>query len=252
MPDLGVTPLFYAAAIPAVVLLGLSKGGFSGVGLLSLPLLALVMPPIRAAGIILPILLLQDALTVYAYRHSWDARNLKLLLPGSVVGVLLGYLFAAQVSDAMLSLFVGLLAGIFAARRLLSPNPSGGSPSGQNRPFGLLCGALSGFASMVANAGSPPFQIYVLPQRLNPQILAGTSAMVFAATNLMKVAPFAALGQFDPSNLVNSATLMPVAVLSNLAGIYLVRRISAERFYRAIYLILIAVSLKLICDGLLT
>lgn len=240
---------FYLAAVPAVILLGLSKGGFSGVGLLSLPLLALVISPIRAAGIILPILLIQDALTVTAYRRSWDARNLRLLLPASAVGIAFGYTFASSVSDAMLSLMVGILAGAFAIRRLAA-SPMMTSETPARKPvLGAVCGALSGFASMIANAGTPPFQIYVLPQRLPPAVMVGTSAIFFAATNLMKVIPFAALGQFDTNNLKISATLLPVAVASNLAGIYLVRRVSAEKFYRLIYAILVAVSVKLIWDG---
>lgn len=248
MPDFGVPPVFYLAAVPAVILLGLSKGGFSGVGLLSLPLLALVISPIRAAGIILPILLVQDAVTVYAYRRSWDPRNLRILLPGSIIGVLLGYVFAARVSDGMLALFVGVLAGGFAIHRLAG-DPTTRATVAPNRPFGVLCGVLSGFASMIANAGTPPFQIYVLPQRLPPIILVGTSAVFFAATNVMKVIPFAALGQLDAVNLVISATLLPVAIAANLAGIYLVRRVPADRFYRLIYLLLVAVSLKLVWDG---
>jgi len=248
VPDPGIALSFYLAAVPAVVLLGLSKGGFSGVGLLSLPLLALVISPIRAAGIILPILIAQDALTVYVYRRSWDARNLRILLPGAIGGVLLGYLFAARVSDGMLSLLVGTLAGSFAIRRLGGGRIGIGS-NRINRPFGILCGALSGFASMIANAGTPPFQIYMLPQRLSPALLVGTSAVFFAATNMMKVIPFAALGQFNEANLVISVSLLPVAIASNMAGINLVRRVSAKRFYRLIYLLLVAVSLKLVWDG---
>ena len=69
-------PLFYAVAIPAVVFLGLSKGGFSGIGMVSTPLVALVMPPLEAAAILLPILLVQDAVSVFVYRCVWDSWNL--------------------------------------------------------------------------------------------------------------------------------------------------------------------------------
>ena len=80
-------PLFYAVAIPAVIFLGLSKGGFSGIGMVSTPLVALVMPPLEAAAILLPILLVQDAFSVFVYRRVWDPWNLKVMLPGCVVGV---------------------------------------------------------------------------------------------------------------------------------------------------------------------
>ena len=112
-------PLFYAAAIPAVVPLGLAKGGFSGLGLLSLPLVSLVLSPVQAAAIILPILLVQDAVSVWAYRHTWDLRNVMILVPSAILGTGTGYLLAAQVSDAAIRLAVGLIAVSFALRRLV-------------------------------------------------------------------------------------------------------------------------------------
>src|ERR687890_2240541 len=111
-------PLFYAVAVPAVILVGLSKGGFRGLGLLSLPLMALVISPVRAAAIMLPILIVQDTVAVWAYRSQWDGRNLIILLPSAAVGVVLGYLLAEYVSDAGVALAVGLLSVGFAVRQL--------------------------------------------------------------------------------------------------------------------------------------
>src|SRR6185312_15194357 len=103
-------PLFYLAAVPAVIFLGLSKGGFSGIGMVSTPLLALIMPPLEAAAILLPIILIQDAISVWVYRRVWDPWNLKVLIPGSVIGVGAAWLLAAHVSDAVIRLVVGLIA----------------------------------------------------------------------------------------------------------------------------------------------
>src|ERR1044071_6452233 len=103
-------PLFYLIAIPAVVCLGLSKGGFTGIGMVATPLLALIMPPLEAAALLLPILLVQDAFSVWIYRRVWDPWNLKVMLPGCVVGVALAWLFAAYVSEAAVRLMVGLIA----------------------------------------------------------------------------------------------------------------------------------------------
>jgi uncharacterized protein len=153
-------PLFYAAAVPGVILLGLSKGGFRGIGLLALPLLSLVISPIRAAAILLPILIVQDTVAVWAYRHTWDARNLIILLPSAAVGVAFGYLLAEHVSDAGVALAVGLLSIGFAARQLLAERRAGLAPAGQ--PGGLLSGwfwgILTGFTSMIGSAGGPTFQ----------------------------------------------------------------------------------------------
>src|SRR5918998_1318932 len=121
-------PLFYAVAVPGVILLGLSKGGFRGIGLLALPLLSLVISPIRAAAILLPILIVQDTVAVWAYRRAWDRRNLIILLPSAAVGVALGYLLAEYVSDAGISLAVGLLSIAFAGRQLLAERGGAAAP----------------------------------------------------------------------------------------------------------------------------
>ena len=107
-------PLFYLLAIPAITALGLGKGGFAGVGMISTPLLALTMPPLQAAAILLPILLCQDAISVWVYRRQWSRWNLKVLLPGALVGVAIAWLFAAYVPNAYVEIAVGLTGVCFA------------------------------------------------------------------------------------------------------------------------------------------
>ena len=104
------SPVFYAAAVPAVILMGLSKGGFSGIGLLSLPLMALVVSPVQVAAIMLPILMIRDIVSVWSFRRDWDRRNLMILLPSSALGIVAGYLLAAYVSDAAVALAVGAIS----------------------------------------------------------------------------------------------------------------------------------------------
>jgi len=241
---------FFAAMVPAVILMGLSKGGFSGLGLLSLPLMALVVSPVTAAAIMLPLLISQDVVTVWSYRREFDRRNLATLAPGALLGVLAGYLLAAKVSDMMVGLAVGVISVGFALRRLLSDGK--GPPVVKHASWGpgSVWGFLCGFTSMIAHAGGPPFQIYVMPQRLAPAVFVGTGAIFFAAMNLIKVGPYLALGQFSTQNLLASAALFPVAIVSTVAGVWLVRRVPAERFYTIIYWLLLAIGLKLIFDGL--
>ncbi|MCB8822376.1 sulfite exporter TauE/SafE family protein [Microvirga rosea] len=243
-------PLFYAAAIPAVVLMGLSKGGFSGLGLLSLPLMALVVSPVQSAAIMLPILIIQDVVTVWAYRHHWDRRNLAILLPSGIIGIISGYLLAARVSDAAVTLAVGIISTAFAVRRLiLERRATPPDPTKADMPHGLLWGYVMGFTSMVAHAGGPPFQIYVMPQRLPRDVFVGTGAICFALLNWIKVPPYMALGQFTGENLATAGALFPVAVVSTWLGVLLVRRTSGERFYTLVYLLLILVGAKLVFDG---
>lgn len=241
---------FFAVMVPAVILMGLSKGGFSGLGLLSLPLMALIVSPVQAAAIMLPILIIQDVVTVWSYRRDFDRRNLATLIPGMLLGVLAGYLLAAKVSDAVVGLAVGVISIGFALRRLLAGKATAQPVTQANYAAGTLWGAICGFTSMIAHAGGPPFQIYTMPQRLPPAVFVGTGALFFALMNWIKVLPYFVLGQFSHQNLMASAALAPVAILSTIAGVWLVRRVPAERFYTIIYWLLIAVGVKLVFDGL--
>lgn len=241
-------PIFYLAAIPAVTFLGVSKGGFSGVSLLATPLLALVLPPLQAAAILLPILILQDIISVFVYRHDWDARNLKVMLPGATLGVGAAWALAAHVSDAHVRLAVGVIAFAFVMNYWLK----GGAPQPGHAkvPFGLFWGGVSGFTSMLCQAGGPPFQVYVMPQRLAKLTFVGTMTMYFAIINLIKVVPYFALGQFSTAGLATSIALVPLAVATNFLGIWLVRVTPTELFYKLSYVLVFVISLALIHKAL--
>lgn len=243
-------PLFYAAAIPAVTLLGLAKGGFSGLGLLSLPLMALVVSPVQAAAITLPILIVQDVVSVWAYRYTWSRRNVLILVPSAVLGILTGYLLAARVSDAVVTLVVGVISVAFAIRRMvLERRTAPPKPAPADLPRGIFWGWVTGFTSMIAHAGGPPFQIYVMPQRLPRDVFVGTGAVVFALINWIKVPPYLALGQMTAENMATAGALFPVAIASTWAGVLLVRRVSGQLFYTAVYVLLVFVGAKLVYDG---
>ncbi|HMN73468.1 MAG TPA: sulfite exporter TauE/SafE family protein [Rhodoblastus sp.] len=250
MFNLPESPVFYAAAIPAVILVGLSKGGFAGLATLSLPLLALVSPPIRAAAIMLPILIVQDMVSVWFYRHDFDRRVTAILLGGSLIGIAAGALFAAHVSNAAVLLIVGVIASGFVLYTWLRKSSRGEEPQPAKLAPGIFWGACLGFTSFIANAGSPPFQVYVLPQRLKPQTYAGVQTMVFAAVNLIKLAAFFALGQVSLDNFAVSASLFPLAIAAIFGGVWLVRRVQAGVFYKFVYAMTFVIGLKLIWDGL--
>jgi uncharacterized membrane protein YfcA len=244
------SPTFYLAAAAAVTVLGLAKGGFVGIGLVATPLLALVVPPVQAAAILLPIMLLQDVFSLFAYRRHWDARNLKIMLPGAVVGVGAAGLLAASLPEPLVRLAVGVIALAFvlkAAAGALLNHPRPTAPPGV--ASGVFWGALSGFTSTLSHAGSPPFQVYVMPQRLERLTFAGTATIFFAAVNLMKVVPYLALGQFSSENLATSAALIPLALATNYLGFVLVRRMPTTLFYRIAYWLVFLISLELIRSG---
>lgn len=241
---------FYLLAIPAVLLLGLSKGGFAGMGALSVPLLALVVDPVRAAAILLPILIAQDIVGIWAFRRSIDWSVLLWTLPGAVLGILLGYGFARSVTPEAVMAAVGGVSLAFGVQRLWAGRHGPPAPARTPGWLGTIAGTVSGFTSQIAHAGGPPFQLFVLPRRLPRDVLVGTTAIFFAAVNWLKVPAYIALGQFTTANLATSAALMPVAIGATLAGVWLVRRVSAERFYVAIYGLMILVGAKLVWDAL--
>ena len=243
-------PLFYLFAIPAVVLLGLSKGGFSSVGMVATPLLALTLPPLQAAAILLPIILLQDAMSCWIYRRVWDPWNLKVLLPGAVVGVAAAWLFAAYVSDAMIRLAVGLIALGFALNAWLrrrridaiaQPNPA----------HGTLWGGVAAFTSTLIQIGGPPYFAFVLPQRLEKMVYVGTTVWFFAIVNVMKVAPYFALGQFSSAGLATSTLLFPLAIASNVLGVWLVRVTPEAVFYKITNLLVLLIGIELTRQGVM-
>jgi uncharacterized membrane protein YfcA len=243
-------PYFYAAAIPAVILIGLSKGGLGGaMALIGVPLLVLVVPPVQAAAILLPILIVMDIVSLWAWRGERDPTTLKLMLPGAVVGIGIGWATAAFVTAGAVRLIVGATALAFCLRWFAQRLAAGDRAAGHNRLKAGFWGIVSGFTSFVAHAGGPPFQIYALPLRQRPAVYVGTSVVFFAIVNAVKLVPYFALGQFDATNLTASAVLMPIAPLATLAGAWIVRRIKPDMFYPLMYSMIFIVALKLIWDG---
>jgi len=240
---------FYLVAVPAVIILGLSKGGFSGLSSLAMPLLSLVDSPVRAAAIVLPILIVQDWVSVWAFRRDFSSRNLIILIPASMIGVALGWLLAARVSDDAVRLAVRVISIAFVVYMLIRDRLGRAPVAKPGVPTGVLWGSLAGFTSFISHSGAPPFQVYVMPQYLKPRVFAGTATIFFAAVNLLKIPPYFLLGQFSRENLTVSAGLIPVAVLSTFAGVWLVRRVSAERFYAIILALTFLIGVKLTYDA---
>jgi uncharacterized membrane protein YfcA len=246
-------PFFYLVAVPAVFLLGLTKGGFAGIGVVAVPMMTLAVSPVMAASIILPILLVQDVVSVWSFRKSWDKAILVLMLPAAAGGIFLGWALAALVDESAVRLAVGTISVVFALQRLWAERALKAADeieAGPARPwFGVLCGATAGFTSQIAHAGGPPFQIYVLPRGLPRDVFIGTSAIFFAAVNWMKVPAYLALGQLTPKVLATAGVLLPLAIVSTWVGVRLVRRVPAEGFYKLIYVLLVLVGGKLMFDG---
>lgn len=242
---------YIVCAAIAVTLSGLAKGGFAGVGALAMPIMALAINPVQGAAILLPILVIQDVVSVWAFRRSWDKPTLIAMLPGMAVGVGLGYLLASAMRESVVLGVVGMLSLLFGLYRLwLQRGGNVPLPSGLPNWVGSLFGVASGFTSQVAHAGAPPFQMWIIPRQLPRDVMIGTTSIAFAAMNWMKVPAYAALGQFTRDNLLASTMLAPIAIASTAAGVVLIRKVEPARFYTLIYVLMVLLGIKLMVDAI--
>jgi uncharacterized protein len=246
-----VDPATLLAAAAAVALVGLSKGGLGGAfALMGVPVLALVMPPVQAAALLLPLLLMMDAVGLWAWRGQFDRSVLVAMLPAAAVGIGVGWLTAAATPEGLVRLIVGVVALAFVLRSV-RPARAAVAPRSTRRSA-WFWGSLAGFTSFVAHAGGPPYQVHTLPLRLDPRIYTGTSVVFFAVVNLVKVVPYAALGHLDGRTLLSAVVLLPLAAAAVLAGAALVRRMRPAIFYPFMYAMVALVALRLIYEGVRT
>ncbi len=241
--------MFWAVAMVAAVLVGMAKGGLPVVGMLGVPVLSLVVSPVTAAGLLLPVLVVSDAFGLYAYRHAFDGRVLVIMGSGATIGVGLGWATASVVQEWMVTLMVGLIGFVFAlnllVRKFAVVEPRQAEPAP-----GIFWGIIAGFTSFVSHTGGPPFQVYALRLGMSKTVFAGTSTILFAYINAIKLVPYWALGQFSATNLKVAAVMMPAAAGAVFGGVWLVKLLPERLFFQIITWTLLAVSLKLIVDGL--
>lgn len=241
-------PWFYVAAIPAVLLVGLSKSGFaSGFGALGVPLLSLAVPVPQAAAIMLPLLLIMDGIGIQQLWRERDLELIRLLVPAGLIGTIVGALLFHTLSQPVVTGVVGTLTLLFLLQRLAFP-PRSDSPA-PPKSVGFALGIASGFTSFVAHAGGPPFSFYVLPLKLTPVRFTATMAVFFGIVNLSKWVPYAWLGLLDGRNFATSLILIPIAPFGVWMGIWLARHINSKLFYRFAYLGMFLTGVKLLWDA---
>ncbi len=241
-------PLFYAAAVPAVLLLGVSKSGFgAGFGSLAVPMMALVVSVPQAAAILMPLLLVMDVLGLAAFRRDFDKTLLQFLLPCGLLGVGIGALLFKLLDAHVVSGLVGAFTLLFLAQRLAFPPKPGADPP--PRWLGAVLTTTSGFTSFIAHAGGPPLNAYLIPLQLKPLVFTATVSFLFFFVNLAKWIPYAWLGLLDARNFSTSLVLLPLAPLGVWLGIRMARRINAVLFYRCVYGGMLLTGCKLLWDA---
>ena len=232
----------------AAVLIGMSKGGLPLVGMLSVPVLSLVMSPVKAAVLLLPLFVISDAVGVWLYRKNYSWVNLKILVPAGIAGVLIGWLTAAMISELTIKFLIGLVGVSFCLQTWFKRGPLD-MPQLASLPKGIFWGGVAGFTSFIAHAGGPPFQIFVLPQKLPKAEFAGTATILFAIINLSKILPYQNLSPYTADDFWKVLVLVPFALLGTFLGAYLTKRIADAWFFRLVQTGLFVLSLKLIWDA---
>ncbi len=243
--------LYLVLASFAALLIGMSKGGLPLVGMMSVPVLSLVMSPVKAAVLLLPLYVISDMVGVWLYRRDYSLVNLKILVPAGIAGVLIGWLTASLISELTIKLIIGVVGVTFCLQTWFKRGQSE-VPVSASVLKGTFWGALAGFTSFIAHAGGPPFQVFVLPQKLSKAEFAGTATILFAIINLAKVGPYQNLSPYAAEDLMKAAVLIPFALMGTYLGAYLTRKIADAWFFKLVQTGLFLVSLKLISDALPT
>ncbi|MCV6590203.1 MAG: sulfite exporter TauE/SafE family protein [Marinobacterium sp.] len=241
-------PLFLLVAIPAIVITGISKGGFGGgLGTLAVPLMALAIAPVQAAAIMLPILCVMDLFAIWHFRGHADWKQLRILLPAAIAGIALGAAGFHALSEAQIKLMIGTISLGFVGHQFMKRHNQ--TPSTTSTLRGSFWGTIAGFTSFGIHAGGPPISIYLLPLQLSRTVFAATTIVFFTTVNQIKLVPYIWLGQFNTDNLLTSLMLSPLAPLGIWLGRRLHTRISDRGFFLVCYGLLAVAGIKLIRDG---
>lgn len=243
-------PSFWIVAILASVVVGLGKGGLPMVGMLGVPVMSLVLSPVTAAGLLLPVYVLSDMVGVWIYRRHFDRRVIGIMFAGGLIGILLGWSLIAVTPERLVLGLVGAIGLWFSLRTLLQRAGAVGAARPARLGPGLFWGTLMGFTSFICHVGAPPYQAYVQPLNLEKRIFAGTTTILFAAVNVVKLLPFWMLGQLSPQNLSVAAILCLPAAAAVFAGARLVAYVSPATFRRIITIMLLLVSVRLLIQAI--
>jgi uncharacterized protein len=243
---------FFLIAGPAALFAGISKGGFgSGAAFASSSVLALVIDPGLALGIMLPLLMLIDVSTLMPYWGKWGRHEVTLLIAGGVPGVILGALLYKIASPDFFRLLIGGISVGFVLWQL-GRNSGVIRTAGRALPnwAGVLWGAVTGFTSFVSHAGGPPAAVYLLSRNLTKTEFQATTVLLFWTLNIVKFVPYAFLGIFTLETVKADLVLAPFALAGAWIGVRAHTLISQRTFFGLTYVLLLVTGTKLIWDGL--
>lgn len=240
---------FWVVAVIAAVLTGIGKGGVPIVGALTVPMLSLVISPVVAAGLMLPVYVISDWFGLYAYRKEFDKRVLIIACVSMTLGVGLGWATARMIPESYVTVLVGVISVAFALNQILRRAVVVAPRRAEIAPGVFWC-TIAGFTSFVSHTGAPPYQVWTLPLGLKKAVFAGTSTIAFAYVNAIKLVPYYFLGQINLDSLKIALVLMPVAAVAVFVGVWAVRRLPEKLFFQIVTWSLLLIGVELIWKGL--
>jgi uncharacterized membrane protein YfcA len=243
---------FFAVAAPAVVFAGVSKGGFgSGAAFAAASILALVLDPGHALGIMLPLLMLMDVATLGPYWKKWLWPESRQLIVGGIPGVAIGAALYSVASPDFFRLLIGAISLLFVAWQLSLRTGVLRPPSRQMPAWaGLVAGMAAGFTSFVSHAGGPPAAIYLLSGKPGKTAYQATTVLVFWVINIAKFVPYAFLGIFTAQTFLADLYLAPFALIGAWIGVRAHRMVPENAFFALTYVLLVLTGAKLVWDAL--
>lgn len=246
-------PTTVLAAALGVLFIGLSKAGFGGgLGMLTTPLCVLAFSaegkdPTFAIGILLPLLCAGDAFSLYHYWGKWERKNLKYLLPGVVVGVVIGVQLIGRFSARELNIAIGALAVAFVLFQLVKEKIFRAEGAfAPNYLIGVPCGIGAGITSTFAHGAGPVVSLFLIPQKMPKELYVGTTVLVFTWINWIKMPFFVAQGIITRETLLTGLWFLPLIPVGVWLGVWLNRKFSEALFLRAVYVLTFLTGLQLI------
>lgn len=223
------------------LLIGLSKGGMGAVlAVLCTPLLSQVMPVQDAISLALPMLIIADWFALRIYWRKWDMHYIKLLLPTSIIGILIGTYLLANLPDDVLRRILGGFVLLFVAYKLFGDRLT--KLEYQPRDWhGYAAGLIAGTGSAVANVGGPPFTIYLLMQKLSAVTFVGTTTLYFALINLIKLPPLIVAGLMDWHVILSNLWVLPLLPIGVWIGGKVIKRIN-QRSFEILMLVVLTIT----------
>lgn len=238
-------PIGVFALLALITLLGGVMRGFSGYGsgLLMAPIFNLLLPPADVVVIILLLNLLTSVQMVPGFLKFVDWRLVLRLFVPALLGLPIGLVLLHSVNPVLMRRGVALLVVLVAVLMLAGWYYRGKRGLVQN----ALVGASSGFMTAIGGIGGPPIILYLLSDKsLSSSALRAASLTFFSLSQVATLVPLAATGAMTPHQIINTALLLPVAVLANYVGARLHRWSEGRNqalFRRVSLLFLLAVGL---------